>query len=101
MTYTEQLETLIADMRDTLVNMRERIDSDDVPEGLPHHKALVLFPDPDEREEELLIDGYHVIGACEEYVYTGPEYPGVMDIESFISLNPSGMAYLIDRMRAA
>ena len=72
-----EIEDIESRVRDIIVDLRERHNQDSLPDvgGAPTEQPLFLFPKGDHLPE-LLIDGYPVVAASEDYVFTNSEYPG-------------------------
>ena len=87
-------------VRNIIVDLRERHNQDSLPDvgGAPTDQPLFLFPQGDHLPE-LLIDGYPVVAASEDYVFTNSEYPGQMDLASFVEDNLKALAEVLDFCR--
>tara|TARA_Y100000310_G_scaffold94480_2_gene92220 strand:+ start:4676 stop:4990 length:315 start_codon:yes stop_codon:yes gene_type:complete len=87
-------------VRNIIVDLRERHNQDSLPDvgSAPTDQPLFLFPQGDHLPE-LLIDGYPVVAASEDYVFTNSEYPGQMDLASFVEDNLKALAEVLDFCR--
>lgn len=87
-------------VRNIIVDLRERHNQDSLPDvgGAPTDQPLFLFPQGDHLPE-LLIDGYPVVAASEDYVFTNSEYPGQMALTSFVEDNLKALCEVLDFCR--
>ena len=87
-------------VRNIIVDLRERHNQDSLPDvgSAPTDQPLFLFPQGDHLPE-LLIDGYPVVAASEDYVFTNSEYPGQMDLTSFVEDNLKALCEVLDFCR--
>lgn len=99
MSLTEQYEAFCDEIRELIIALRAPLTEEHPHYDDPQYngQAVTVFPQNDGLTE-LLIDGYPVIFADEEYVYTsGNDYPGCMSLESFIEQNLQGMCEMLDK----
>ena len=95
-----EIEDVESRVRNIIVDLRERHNQDSLPDvgSAPTDQPLFLFPQGDHLPE-LLIDGYPVVAASEDYVFTNSEYPGQMDLASFVEDNLKALAEVLDFCR--
>ena len=95
-----EIEDIESRVRDIIVDLRERHNPDSLPDvgGAPTDQPLFLFPQG-EHLPELLIDGYPVVAASEDYVFTNSEYPGQVDLASFVEDNLKALCEVLDFCR--
>ena len=95
-----EIEDVESRVRNIIVDLRERHNQDSLPDvgGAPTDQPLFLFPQGDHLPE-LLIDGYPVVAASEDYVFTNSEYPGQMDLTSLVEDNLKALCEVLDFCR--